>query len=953
VLVSVLGRARVEGRELRSRRQRQLLAALVMHAPGSASCERLAELVWGTDQPEDPAAAVHTVVSRLRRGLPSRVGIESVDGGYRLAVPAHDVDVGALRLWRQAGPGHRTGSRPGVEELLGLYRGVPYDDLEHVDAAPVRTELEELRLDLMQALAEQQLAAGQGEEAVATLREVLDARPDREPVVVALMTALYRMGRAPESLAVAAELRRYLREHFGLDPTPHVTKLELAILSHEVPGADPPTVPGARVGVREPASSFVGRDRDVSEIEALLRSARIVTVLGAGGAGKTRLALRVAAELESAGRPVVVVELSEVDSSDGVVGGLATAIGVGGGRSTAMGELVRERLRDWPGLLVLDNCEHVAGPVARCVTDLLAGCPELGVLATSRQPLGIAGEHRWVIGGLDRDGAGQLFADRARAVDPTLSWEATDPDVRTLCAALDGMPLALELAAAGLAYVSLPELLVGMQDRFATLVDHRPAAPERHRSLDAVVGWSYRRLDPADQDVFDRLGVFAGTFTVEDACAVAGDAAARSLPRLVDTCMVARVRDQVPARFELLETLREYARRRRAGETESDRSRHAAWVLDVATTAEQALLGPDEDAWSQRLLLGMASLRQAYRWLAEREEDEARIRLVASLVMWGWQRDQVEVLAWAEQTAADARADGPDLEVLQAAAAAVAGSRSPDLGRATTWARRAVERSADASGAAGALAHYAAAECALYDGRHAEAAELGAAAFEGGSAAGAPVTAFFGGVDAALGFSYAGQAARAEGWIDTLGHLAGELRSPAAAAWVQYVQGEHLARDDPGGALLALQGSLAGIDRHVHPFLTAVAELTRATTAVRSGSEWADLGVLADLLVQWEQAEAWTQAATGLRNAADLLERHDRPREAATLLAAVRASAGAPGADGRLVADVLARLRSVMPAVALREATQRGESLSLEQAVVLAVDALRSTSPVDREVTAT
>lgn len=905
--IGVLGQAAVvdgdgHAAALPSGRQRQLLAALVLRRDADSTPDQLAELVWGEDQPRDPASAVHTTVSRLRRSLPEGVEVERGPAGYRLVCPPGELDVLAVEAALAPGAGLAE-----LDAALGAWRGEPYADLDHPDAAAERARLGEVRATLVEARAEALLAAGRHEDAVVALTPHVAEHPTREAPVATLVRALYAGGRQGDALAAYRALRERLLDELGVDPSEPLRALELAVLNQELPTpapdpasagpapAAPTTSPPAPLPSPAeppplPISSFVGREHDLAALVALLHDQRVVTVVGPGGMGKTRLALHAADHLATGGAEVWWVPLAPLTSGDDLVGAVASALrlpdpGTGVDLAVLVGHL-----RGRAGLLVLDDAEHVLDAAAGLVEHLAGASGDLRVLVTSRSPLGVDGEHRFALGALEPAAARRLFFDRARATDRARADAADDEVVGEICTRLDGSPLAIELAASCLVGQDADSIRRGLDRRFDLLTRGRRTAPERHQSLRAVVDWSFRALDPSLRHDLLALSAFAGSFEAEDVAAVAGEAAAGRLADLVERSLLTSDPAAVPARFGLQETLRSYLREERAPpEAEADRERHTTWAIDLAERALEGMGGADEPLWIRRLDRTLADLRQAHRHLLEVGDDERRARLVADLLHWAWKGRVVEPLAWVEEAAPLQPSDPTTAARLRSAVCVVRSGRS-DLGPALEAGRQAVALAAAAPSEL-ARAHYALGDVLLFRGDLDGATEHGIASYEAAEQAGRPVDAVLAAVDVCLAAAYRGQDDEAERWAGRIADAARRSGAPSALGWAAYVDGERLAERDPRAALARLEACLATIDHDQARFLAAVCELTHVTTLGRLGETDRVFAELSRLLVGWAHDGWWTQAWTGVRALVGFLPDAGAPEDAALLVGAVHEQA--------------------------------------------------------------
>ncbi|GAA4241819.1 BTAD domain-containing putative transcriptional regulator [Actinomadura meridiana] len=548
---------------------------------------------------------------------------------------------------RAAGEGRFEVAGRVYEEALGLWRGDALADVSAPFAAGQAARLEEERASVVEAWAEAKLAVGDGSAVLVGLRELVHAQPLRERARALLMRALHGSGRQTEALAVFEDGRRVLAEELGADPSRELADVHLAILRGEEEGF--------RANLPAQLTSFVGREEELRRVGKMLADRRLVTLLGPGGAGKTRLAVE-AAEREDG--DVCFVDLAPVGGGEvakAVLGALGLREGAmlpaPGGQPGTVERLVtaleRRRL-----LLVLDNCEHVVADIATLAHRLLSACPRLRVLATSREALGITGEALRPLPPLELppDGvqareaavypAVRLFLDRAEAVRP--GFAVDDDNVATvvgICRALDGLPLAIELAAARLRSLPVGEVATRLNDRFRLLSRGDRSAPPRHRTLRAVVEWSWDLLDDTEQALARRLTVFSGGFTLDAAVGISGQDADELVAELADKSLV----QSDGARYRMLDTVRAFCAERlaEAGEAERFERRHAVYFLDLARRAEPHLRGPEQLEWLERLAADHGNLHAALR-RSVRGDRAVALKLTAALAWYWWLRGRVE-----------------------------------------------------------------------------------------------------------------------------------------------------------------------------------------------------------------------------------------------------------------------------------------------------------------------
>jgi len=555
---------------------RALLAALLLRAGETVSAERLIDELWGDEPPETAQNTLQVYVSQLRRALGADL-VERRPPGYAAAVAREQVDLARFDdLVASARGAEPAVAAARLRDALALWRGAP-----EFDAA----RLEELRLGALEERIDADLALGRHAELVPELQSLVAAEPLRERLRAQLMLALYGDGRQAEALAEYARARETLVEELGVEPGPELQRAQRLVLEHAVEpvaAATPPTLP-------VPPTPLVGRERELAEAAALLEGeTRLLTLTGPGGIGKTRLALEVARSVDE---HAVLVPLAAVTDASLVADEIKRAL-------RTEDDLV-EHLRARRALLLLDNFEQVLD-AAVLVSDLLQASQELRVLVTSRAVLRVAGEREYEVPPL---AAGpELFMQRA-------SGEIDDADaVRLICERLDGLPLAIELAAARTKLLPPRKLLERLESRLELLTGGTRDAPERQRTMRATVDWSYRLLDPDEQVLFARLAVFSGGATIEQIEEVCGGDLDH-LASLVEKSLVRRRGE----RIVMLETLREYANEqlRALGEEDVLRDRHLASFVALALEAEPHLDTAEQAEWYERLEAELPNLRGA------------------------------------------------------------------------------------------------------------------------------------------------------------------------------------------------------------------------------------------------------------------------------------------------------------------------------------------------------
>ncbi|WP_030453554.1 BTAD domain-containing putative transcriptional regulator [Herbidospora cretacea] len=625
--------------EVPGARLRALLAALALEPGRIVTRSRLVDWIWGEQPPADEVNAVQALVSRLRRVLPDGV-IEADSGGYRLAVAPDAVDAARFeRLVVQARSAEPAARAELLRSALALWRGPALADVapqgsETLDAAAAR--LDELHLAALGDRIDADLRLGRGSELVTELTGLVAAHPLREGFVGALMRALAEAGRGAEALTLYQRTRERLADDLGVDPSAELTALHTAVLRGEAGGERRTT------NLRAELTTFVGKDDEIAAVAALASGHRLVTLTGMGGAGKTRLATETARRMLP-GLPdgVWLVELAPLRPGGDLAQAALTAIGLrdqallGGVRAGEPADRLVTALRDREILLVLDNCEHVVEAAAAFADRLLGECRGLRILATSREPLGITGEVLWQVEPLAAGPALRLLRDRAALVRQDVGAdEPTLAAMERICRAVDGMPLAIELAAARLRTMSVDQLARRLDDRFRLLTGGSRTALAHHRTLRAVVDWSWDLLSDDERRVLRRLSVFAGGASLEAAVRVCGEE--DLLTALVEKSLVLADGAGAP-RYRMLGVIAEYAADRlaEAGETEEARRAHLAYFTELAETADPHLRGAGQLDWLATLEAEHDNISAALRGAVADGRAEEAMRL-AGAAGWYW-----------------------------------------------------------------------------------------------------------------------------------------------------------------------------------------------------------------------------------------------------------------------------------------------------------------------------
>ncbi|MCY1145531.1 BTAD domain-containing putative transcriptional regulator [Actinoplanes sp. Pm04-4] len=675
-------------------RVRALLVRLALAGGRVVDSASLVDAVWADGRPGEPGNALQSLVSRLRKMLGSGGAVAQVEGGYRLEVAENDVD--SLRFERLAAWGrHRlqAGDPATAAKLLSEAVGLWAEPVAVAAVAPTAaTRLRNTWLEAVADLAEAELALGRAADAGARLTALLAEEPVDERAAALLMDALAAQGRQAEALGVYESTREVLADRLGVDPGTALSERHLRLLRSPAATAPTPAAPGRPPSnLPAPLTSFVGRDDDLARIDTLLAAGRLVTIVGPGGAGKTRLSIEAGRRRRHEYRDGTwLIDLAAVTEPAKVGAALLTAAGLRGSalfepsaRLQAFGEeldVLVEQLGGRECLLIADNCEHLIDAVAHLLAALLPRCPGLRVLATSREPLAVDGEALVPLGPLTLPAPGDdlaqvrrtasihLFVERAAAVRPGFDVdETTLGDVTRIVRALDGMPLALELAAARLRTLSLAELTAGLSDRFRLLTTGSRTASPRHRTLRAVIAWSWELLSDDERTVAERVSVLPGGVTAATAAAVcAGTSVSPAeipelLGALVDKSLLQLAPE--PGRYRMLETLREYGIERlaEAGRLTAVRGMAAHHLAALTARLEPELRDHRQIDALRELNAEYDNVLAALRHLCDIGNGAGAVALAMNLA-WYWQMfgRHTDATYWLAEALA-APASGPSL----------------------------------------------------------------------------------------------------------------------------------------------------------------------------------------------------------------------------------------------------------------------------------------------------
>ena len=913
--------------------QRTVLAVLASARGGVVSSDALIDALWGDAPPSSALGSLRTYISRLRRLLGDALASEP--SGYSLGLEADATTFEALL--DTAADAASPSNVDALRQALDLWRGRPYMGLEDVTALQGEIRrLDELRESAREGLAVGLLDSGQSAAAVAELESLLSDAPLREGAWSTLARALTAEGRPGDALRAVNRAVGELAEA-GLEPSPVLRAAEAAALEGAPAEALPRPTPQA--GRRAPLRHvpMVGRDDDVAAITALLDTARAVTLVGPGGVGKTSLATLVAGHREGSHRQGVrFVELAAVRNPLAVPSTILDGLGLTRGDGDTTEVLARAGTLDV--LVVLDNCEHLLDAVAPIVEQMLEGGADLRVLASSRERLGVAGEHAWSVSPLRIVGedppARQLFLDRARAAAPDL--EITEADLRTvdrIVRRVDGLPLAIEMAASGLTTVGLEELADLLDERLDLLRSARRSGDARHRTLRAVIEWSEALLDDREREAWGAMSVFAAAAARDDISAVVDEATAVELaPRLAERSLLVVDRRRPLTRYGMLETIRPRAAEQLGERSAELHERHSRHFTARITELDADLLTPAEPEAVDTLDDLFPDIRQSIRWAFDHDLALAA-QIVADLYRYAHHCLLDQPLQWAERLL-------PQLDGTEPAFAGVATAAADreihvgDLSRAKELAELAL---ADGSAIRDTLELLG--DIASYEGRHDEAIGLSerllAESIERGDRFGEAI----GRTNMAIALAYGGDPELAgEYLIDIPGG------GPSMQGWLAFARGEVLLSTSPEQAIDHLDRALTLADSVRNRFLGGVARVSLASLRAWTGDPGEAVDTFAEIVAHWRAQGARTQQLTTLRHLVILFGRLSAWEAAAELFGNVAPDEQRPswGTEADRLDHVVEATAGVLGDDRHAELTAQGSARTIDEAADVALDALQA-----------
>ena len=962
---------------------RRLLAVLLAYRNSVVSTDRLCDVLWD-DAPDSAAATLQSYVSRLRRFVELDGGATLVNRapGYVLEVADTAVDAGRFEIGLAEGrdllAGDPVAALDRLDAALAEWRGDAFAEFAETEwIRPEAVRLEELRLVASEVRIDAQLRVGRHHEAVGEIDALLLEHPLREQFARQAMLALHRSGRQAEALRVAQQFRSTLRDDLGLEPSADLRALEAAILEESdalawvapaVPVARERSAPG-RDALPMETTVLVGRERDLEMAGRLLATGRILTLFGPGGVGKTRLAHRLAATLaDQFDDGVRLVELAPVRDEGGVSAAFAAALDVQQRSNRSLDESIVEVLGSQSVLLVLDNCEHVLDTTSELVEQVLQWCPDVQVLATSREPLGIPAEVVWSVPPLPVPArvdlsleelaavpAVQLFVERARSAQPDFALDDDNHEaVAELCIRLDGVPLALELAAARMRSMSPTQLAERLPERFRVLAGSRRATDPRHRTLRDLVEWSYDLLTPVEQLLFDRLSVFAGPFVLEQAERVAADSPvaehgiderdiAGLLGVLVDKSMLAAQ----GGRFRLLETLREFGREQLSARRDADaiRRAHIAVHTELSRDAARGLNGPHEGQWMQDLTASFDDVRDAHRAAVAAGDVDSAIRIVIGVREYAWRRIRYEHLTWADVTVDMPGASEHELFPVLLGVVAYGHFVRGELEAAIEVGERAVAEAQRLGSLTAGLAERALGNAYFFRLQRAEAIALMEQMIDAARATGAQAILAHAYYMCSVAATSVHEPEHAREFAAQCATAAIESGSPTALALADYARAISMVADDPARALALFNRSVERGESVGNRWIRAFSLTESLWIRAQQGDPVGALAGYRDVIDTWFRGSDSANLLLSLRYVAAILASLGRDEPAAVLygaLAAAGAVAALPlepsSADefGHVVKQVTERLDPTV----LADAIEHGRTLSDDEVVRYALHEL-------------
>lgn len=931
--------------------QRALLCYLVLHAGQPISVAALIEAVWGDDAPHGAIRSLRTYVSNLRQMLGPAVELRGEQGTYRLEIRSLATDIAGFReVIEDAGAVTDPRERSKIlAAALDLWRGPFLADVDRVWVGAEASALEWERQRATAEWAESTIVAGHPSRVVPVLEREVSEKPTDEQLCALLMRGLYGSGRQTEALAAYRRLRDNLTLELGVEPGPEVRALEEQILLHVAAKEDAQTA----WLLPSPPADLVGRSVEIEDLLARIEEIRLLTLTGPGGVGKTRLALELGRRIIDMGnQPVLFADLSTVFDEEAVDAVLASSANVQPHPDSGPLVSLIEYLRHRNAVLIIDNCEHLASAVARSLLALLRACPEISLIATSRAPLHIDGEFEWRTPSLGLPDRTDVSIDELRrwpAVELLLrrapnSFPASDAspgDVVTLCRRLDGLPLALELAASRLGSMTPAEITAALESQARSSpgssgVAHQPGM------LDATIAWSHQLLDAGPRQLLGRLGVMSGRFSFEDVVSVCAPASVSAetvrgwLSGLVDQSLVMAETSGTRTRYRLLETIRHFAFAH-LGEYEAEvRSRHARHYATLAEAEAPRLLTDEEGQAVAELSFAYDNLRSAMGWAMETGEVGVAAQIVASMPDWGYWRSRYELSRWAQWVWETTTPDHPRWRAVcgSAARGAWLGGRFDQAIRfgsaATETIGTVIARCAHPDDAVADVALYrgdANTALAHYSRVAAEATDSGAITRK------IWATYYLAVINAVLGRSPEAVEAATKALA-----AARETGNPTALSFSLYANGLAVKHRSPSQAIAMFEEAVRMADSVGNDWFGGIARMELASTQTTHGDLGEGFRGFASVVDHWHRVGDDTQLRLTWRYLVKALSDVGCPQEAAMLAGALRADPGSVLTHPR--PRLLAELAAVLGHAEYTRLTVRGSIMTVPELVVTSLGAI-------------
>lgn len=875
-------------------RQRCVLVALLVDVNHAVTADQLIDRVWASETPSRSRNALAAYVSRLRQSLggAQEVAIVRSPGGYTLHADPMSVDLHRFRRSVEAARAlaDAAASATAFDAALKLWRGEPFTALDSPWMNDVRDSLLLERFSAMLDRNDAALRAGRHSELLAELTAAALTHPLDERLAGQLMLAQYRSGRQAEAIETYRKTREKLVDELGVDPSPLLKSVHQQILDGE-PALPVRVATRPLAGLPRRTTSFVGRGRDISDVCAALADSPLVTLTGVGGVGKTRLALEAAAREQARfADGVSICELAPIGDGSAVAHAVAAALRLQQQQGLGIDDTVIEYLRAHNMLLVIDNCEHVLEDAALLLDRITGECPGITVLATSREALGLAGERIIAVEPLPVDDATELFADRAKATRSDFDLEREPVGaVAEICRRLDGLPLAIELAAARMRAMSSLEVARRL-DRLRMLAGGARGTHPRQQSLSATIDWSYHLLSEPERTLFARLSVFAGGFDIEAAHGVCSDEGADEddtldlLTGLIDKSMVTARGGTRTSRYGILETLRAYGRDRLRDSNLDGQyaKRHSVYFTVLAERAAAGTQGRDEQMWVERMLPDYDNLRTAFEHLMAASDLDTALRLVTALPEFVHLRIGYESSGWAERLV-ELADNGHPLYVAAVGFAARGAWNRGDFTSAVSLASLADGRVPGRGNGRVAYPGDVLADVALYQGDAAMAlahyeSEVTRARRDDDRIRLVWTLFYVSICHAAMRNPHHGIDAAEESL-----RVAEETANPTARSMGRYALGLVLKKSDPGRALV-LFDSAAELAASVQNFWWhGIALMEAAATRAVHGEPSSAAQALIEVLDHWDRVGDWSQQWLNVRYVARFLSRMGADDDAVAL----------------------------------------------------------------------